>query len=260
MMLKYLNSKKSCELGFTVVELLIAMLLMVLVVIGVLRFMAMVAVNQDAGGARHNQATQTRIALSNIGRDVAGVGFEPLTSKTASGWFTNERLGVTLSACTSPNCIGQQLNVGTEVPQFWEGTTEPQAHDCYGATNFADSDIRTDRFSRKWVLVYNQYSIVKDAANLLTLRCKGNGSVKPVNRILLKQVNGAQWALTEVFPNRRMVSLCIVTQEDAITADGSSTLTDCSGKNILAAANGTSAFYKTTVDMMVRAVPFLAGQ
>ena len=101
---------------------------------------------------------------------------------------------------------------------------------------------------------------MKDAANLLTLRCKGNGSVKPVNRILLKQVNGAQWALTEVFPNRRMVSLCIVTQEDAITADGSSTLTDCSGKNILAAANGTSAFYKTTVDMMVRAVPFLAGQ
>lgn len=254
------------EHGFTLIELLVSMVLMLVVVVGVLRFVGTVVVDSEAGVIRQDKSSQTRIALTNMARDVAGAGFEPLTKKPEVGWFSatqTAQLGANLSACTASDCKGKVLSVGTETAQFQAGSsTAALAHDCYGAINFGSNDIKKIdplvSTSRPWVMVYNQYSIVKRAIDgAIALRCAGNGS--GMNRqTILENVLSAQFTSTDVYPNRRMISLCIITTDSELGADGSASLTDCQGSSIAAAVG--RVYYKTRIDMATRAVPFVAGQ
>lgn len=69
-----INTKKIKQGGFTLLELLISVLLMLGIVIVVQRYVAGVVVDQTVVQLRQDQSSQVQISLSNLKRDVAKAG------------------------------------------------------------------------------------------------------------------------------------------------------------------------------------------
>lgn len=275
--------------GFTLLELLIAMSLMLLLVVGVQMFTSGVVVDQQNISEDHDQATQTRIALTNIQRDVAQSGFYPFFAdpdKASSAndpekaLFTSTQLSYlgTQLVCTNGVCTG--LNVGSI-------QAVGSAVDCNGNGSGDDGKLTTEQFAiggnlpgatdvspfskdGKWAIVYNQYSIDKKEDELT---CRGNGAAESNGyRARLSQlandnasihfsaVTNASLKLNNSIaaPSNRMISLCIITLENSTATPTMPVKVDCAGGTLTSAPAG-KAYIKTHIDMPVYAESFIAG-
>lgn len=243
--------KKIKQGGFTLLELLISVLLMLGIVIVVQRYVAGVVVDQTVVQLRQDQSSQIQISLSNLKRDVAKAGSYPFATTTGAALFTPGqmnllRAGISISPCAANNCVGAKLNVASVVPAA-------QAADCHG--NAAQYTAANGLLNNGWVFVYNQYAFRGNGA-LLNLTCLGNGGVPAFGwRGILSGIVSAQFSQSNINAVTRLISLCIVTSDASGLNDGSATLTDCAGNNLPTGA----VFYKTRIDMPVNNYSFTAS-
>ncbi|TDR31857.1 PilW family protein [Hydromonas duriensis] len=274
------------QAGFTLLELLISLSMVLLVVVGVQMFTSGVVFDQKNISEDHDQSTQTRIALTNIQRDVAQSGFYPLLvdagfDDEAKSLFSKTQknyLGVQLVCLNNGVCTG--LNVGSIQPVG-------SATDCNGNGSGADGQLTAEQYAKggsflpgtdvpvfskdgKWAIVYNQYSV--DSV-LDTLTCRGSGaSERNGYRARLSHLanDNASVHYTAVTndnlglskrmtaPANRLVSLCIITLENATAAPAVPVDTDCAGGALSPAGVG-KAYVKTHIDMPVYTESFIAG-
>lgn len=266
--------------GFTLLELLIAMTLMLLLIVAVQLYVAGVVVDQQNISEDHDQTTQTRIALTNIQRDVAQSGFYPFFADPAITLFTPAQLGV-LGArlvCVNGMCTG--LNVGSI-------QAVGSAVDCNGNGSGPNGQLTATQFDNggsflpgtnvpafstdgRWAIVYNQYSIDTQQDELT---CRGSGAAASNGyrarlshlandnaSVLFSAVTNNDLGLRNSIaaPTNRMISLCIVTVENITATPVTPINTDCAGDNLAAPAVG-KAHVKTRIDMPVIAESFIAG-
>ncbi|WP_192878969.1 prepilin-type N-terminal cleavage/methylation domain-containing protein [Ephemeroptericola cinctiostellae] len=243
--------KKFKQSGFTLLELLISVLLMLGIVIAVQRYVAGVVVDQTVVQLRQDQSSQVQISLSNLKRDVAQAGSYPFATTAGVALFAPAQMnvlkvGVSIAPCTAANCVGSQLNVASVVPVA-------QARDCHG--NAIQYTAANGLLNNGWVFVYNQYAFQRNGT-LLDLTCLGNGAAPAFGwRDILSGVVGAQFNQTNINGVARLIGLCIVTSDASGLNDGSATLTDCAGNGLPAGA----VFYKTRIDMPVNNYSFTAN-
>ena len=236
--------------GFTLLELLFTVVLMVGVIVVVQRYIAGVVVDQASISSRQDQSSQVQIVLSNLKQDVAQAGSYPFATKNGVLLFPiaqTGRLGVKTSPCTLNNCVGDQLDVVSVVPVA-------SARDCHG--NSIQYTIENGLLNSGWVFVRNQYAFRKDGS-LLRLDCLGNGGLAGW-RGILSGITSAQFSQTNIGGVVRLISLCLITLDNSGMNDGSATLTDCAGANLPAAGAGYQ-FYKTRIEMPVNNYSFTAS-
>ena len=245
-----LRGKKIKQSGFTLLELLISMLLMLGVVIAVQRYVAGVVRDQTVVHLRQDQSSQIQISLTNLKRDVTQAGSYPFATAANGGALFNPvqmnllNTGVSSSACAAPNCVGQQLNVASVMPVA-------QAADCHG--NAVQYTAANSLLNAGWVFVYNQYAFQR-IGNVIHLACLGNGGNVGWTRIL-SGITNFQFTQANINGVARLISLCIVTTDGSGLRGGSTTLFDCAGQPLPVGA----VFYKTRIDMPVNNYSFTAS-
>ena len=142
--------------GFTLLELLVALVLVLVLVVSVQRYIAGVSVDHEYLSQRHDDVTQVRIALSNIQRDVAQAGYFPYASDIDSNAPNAMPVGIFYSK--------NQLRVTSYQPR-------DTAKDCNGAQKqYVQGAANQGLYTHGWTYVENVYSIVKGS-----LTCDGNG-------------------------------------------------------------------------------------
>lgn len=240
--------------GFTLLELLIAMVIMLAVVVGVQMYIAGVLVDQENISERHDQNTQLRIVLSNLQRDIAHAGAFPWSAQGANApaFAADEmnQLGVRLNAVGGITITSVQTN---------------DSKDCNG---------RYDNYANKyrsagWVMVRNDYDLKEDSSKNLAIRCDGSGDTDGDHFAQVNDVVSMRFTLTGIdingnitnnpAPNEvRLVSLCVVKKETAIRAANIQTAaTDCDNHN-LPVIQGIR-LVRTYIDMPVYSYSFAAG-
>ena len=247
MLLFQLSQKKTKQGGFTLLELLISVVLMLGIVIVVQRYVAGVVVDQAAVHLRQDQSSQIQASLTSLKRDVAQAGSYPVATTAGAALFAPVRMsllnaGVAVVPCAPANCVGDQLNVASVMPVG--------AADCHG--NAIQYTAANGLLNNGWVFVYNQYAFV-NAGGQLHLTCRGNGGNVGWKKIL-SNIVGFQFSQTGLNGSVRLIGLCLVTSDASGLNDGSATLTDCAGNNLPAG----SVFYKTRIDMPVNHYAFTA--
>ena len=249
MLLFQLSQKKTKQGGFTLLELLISVVLMLGIVIVVQRYVAGVVVDQAAVHLRQDQSSQIQASLTSLKRDVAQAGSYPVATTAGAALFAPVRMsllnaGVAVVPCAPANCVGDQLNVASVMPVG--------AADCHG--NAVQYTVGNGLLNSGWVFVYNQYAFVNEGG-LLHLTCLGNGAAPSFGwRGILSDVVGFQFSQTGINGSVRLIGLCLVTSDASGLNDGSATLTDCAGNNLPVG----SVFYKTRIDMPVNHYAFTA--
>lgn len=223
----------TAQRGFTLIELLIALALVLVVLVSVQRYIAGVTVDHQGISERRAQATQTRIALSNMQRDVAQAGYFPYANE-----LDNDPNFPIIGVTTSENTL--------TVASYQPAAT---ARDCRNAGVFKD----TQNLNKLgWILVVNTYSVVNGS-----LSCNGNGSEDRAS--VLDHVS--QMRITNqssVQPSAQTVQVCLVTSESSTSIGGVPTSTMCDGTAVVSKPD--TAYFKIIADMPVYAASFKAGQ
>ena len=222
--------KQSNQRGFTLIELLIALALVLVVLVGVQRYIAGVTIDQQGISERRSQATQTRIALSNMQRDVAQAGYVPY----ADEFIPTSPVGVL--------AIKNTLTVASYQPAA-------TARDCNNAgKNYAQTG---------WVYVENIYKISEGS-----LACDGNGgdngALKVLDDVQQMIVTNSIADSFAAIDNVQMVNVCIITSESSVSIGGVPTTTMCDGAAITPKPDIT--YFKIIADMPVYRSSFKAGQ
>lgn len=250
----YPNKSPHKQSGFTLLELLIALVLILVVIIGVQRFMAGVVVDQQDIGVRQDLASESRIVLSNIARDAAQANFYPVSKQTTA--FTaaptpmvtctgsGSTLGVS-SACA--NVLGVQY------------AAPAGAKDCTGSAAPSSPLVPAG-----WVLVNNRYVLTTDSG-VISLSCKGNGNDDGqkdlLDNVLAFRATTSDSAavLSNVYVpvGTRLLHLCVLTKSAQTSPDAQAANSDCSGAALAPVVGWT--FYKTELDVLVEPAPFPAG-
>ena len=227
------------QLGFTLLELLIALTLMLVIVVAVQRYVAGVMSDQEHLSAQQDQTSQMFIVLGNIQNDVAKAGFTPLASETTA----ESKPSVQIRACSS-KVIGACQNNTELVIQYWAMGEGANVYDCLG-------DVVTNR-TGKWAEVENIYR-VKDSGELA---CSGNGGTSARTESLLNDVVSFSWQLSAKDTNTgaQILSLCFTTQLDATqsvvkTGEAKNCVT---GKTWTPPAGSTDFYQTTRMDLWVR--------
>ena len=233
--------------GFTLLELLIALTLMLVVVVAVQRYVAGVMSDQKHLSAQQDQTSQMFIVLGNIQNDVAKAGFTPLASETTA----EPKLSVQIRACSSKTKGACQNNTELAI-HYWVMGEGVNVHDCLG-------DIVTNR-TGKWAEVENIYR-VKDTGELA---CSGNGGTSARTEALLNDVVSFNWQLSakDASSGAQILSVCFTAQLDATQ----SVVKTGEAKNCVTGETwtppaGSTGFYQTTrMDLWVRpqAIPLAA--
>ncbi|MGL4766546.1 MAG: prepilin-type N-terminal cleavage/methylation domain-containing protein [Formosimonas sp.] len=212
-------NKRHAQSGFTLLELLIALTLVVVVLLTTQRYIAGLAGDHRGISERHTKATQLRIALSNMQRDVAQAGYYPY----AQAGNPKNKIGVFIH--------NNKLTIASYQPKS-------SARDCNGAAIQLEN---TD-----WVYVANTYSLENGS-----LRCDGNGG----NNGALAVLDGVSQLKFSALTNGS-VHVCLITQESQASLGEPLATTDC---NDAALANQGTHHYKISVEMPVHTFNFPAG-
>jgi len=245
--------------GFTLLELLIAMVLVLAIIVGVERFMAGVVFDQVVTGQRQEEATETHIVLSNLSRDIARSNFYPYAS-----------FGSGLPTAALPAAAGNGQNLFGVRYAAPVGTS-----DCNGAAT-ANQPLAGHA---GWVLMENRYVLTTDDG-VVSLSCDGsggdNGQVRLIDNVAQNVPLGAVGvaanavlddgsvvdlvAAPQFIPtNTQLVRLCVLTRVGQNVNDASSATTDCEGVTLPASSNPDWVYYKTQMDVAVGSHGFLAG-
>ena len=149
------------QTGFTLLELLFAMAIVLVVVVAAQRYIAGVLTDREHLSAQQDQTNQIDIVLSNIQNDVARAGFIPIASVPSFTEVDVNNTGVTVRSCTGNNCDGDELWVA-----YW--TQGDSVYDCLGN----QVAVQTSG----WTRVENIYQFRRDSLSApLVLGCDGNG-------------------------------------------------------------------------------------
>ena len=240
--------------GFTLLELLIALVLVLVVIIGVQRFMAGVVVDQQDIGTRQNMASDSRIVLSNIARDVAQANFYPVSNRASAFSATP----TPLAACTGS---GSTLGSSTACQNVLgvQYAAPAGAKDCTGSAAPSSPLVPAG-----WVLVNNRYVLTTDSG-VVSLSCEGNGN-SSLQLDLLDNVlqfsataSNSSATLSNVYVpvGTRLLHLCVLTKVAQINADAQAAHSDCAGAALAEVAGWV--FYKTELDVLVEPASFAAG-
>ena len=158
-----MSSKRAHSLhlqaGFTLLELLFAMAIVLVVVVATQRYVAGVLTDREHLSAQQDQINQINVVLSNMQNDVARAGFIPVAS--VSQWTEGQLSNVGVDVrCLNNNCTNKELRTA-----YW--TRENPAYDC------VHNKVETTR-TAGWVEVENVYRFQK-TDGVWVLGCDGNG-------------------------------------------------------------------------------------
>lgn len=214
------------EYGFTLLELLIALLLTMVIVVSVQRYLASLVIDHQGITEQQDKSTQVRIALSNIKRDVAQAGYFPYATQLD----THELLGVFIQ------------NNELTVRSF---QLKKDAYDCNGASKQFSSD--------DWVYVENVYETLKE-----TLTCNGNGGnngrvaiLDNIVEMRIKPVNTGQNTIS-------MINLCLIFSTSNISIGEAPAKKKCDNiTNISKSVD--KKYYKVLIDMPIMNTNFNTG-
>ena len=110
------------QTGFTLLELLFAMAIVLVVVVATQRYVAGVLTDREHLSAQQDQTNQINVVLSNMQNDVARAGFIPVAS--VSQWTEGQLSNVGVDVrCLNNNCTSKELRTA-----YW--TRENPAYDC----------------------------------------------------------------------------------------------------------------------------------
>ena len=147
------------QTGFTLLELLFAMAIVLVVVVATQRYVAGVLTDREHLSAQQDQTSQINVVLSNMQNDVARAGFIPVAS--VSQWTEGQLSNVGVDVrCVDTKCENKELWTS-----YW--TNEKIAYDC------VHNEVKTDR-TAGWVRVENVYRFQK-TDGVWVLGCDGNG-------------------------------------------------------------------------------------
>ena len=147
------------QTGFTLLELLFAMAIVLVVVVAAQRYVAGVLTDREHLSAQQDQTNQINVVLSNMQNDVARAGFIPVAS--VSQWTEGQLSNVGVDVrCLNNNCTNKELRTA-----YW--TRENPAYDC------VHNKVETTR-KAGWVEVENVYRFQK-TDGVWVLGCDGNG-------------------------------------------------------------------------------------
>ena len=147
------------QTGFTLLELLFAMAIVLMVVVAAQRYVAGVLTDREHLSAQQDQTNQINVVLSNMQNDVARAGFIPVAS--VSQWTEGQLSNVGVDVrCLNNNCTNKELRTA-----YW--TRENPAYDC------VHNKVETTR-TAGWVEVENVYRFQK-TDGVWVLGCDGNG-------------------------------------------------------------------------------------
>ena len=150
------------QTGFTLLELLFAMAIVLMVVVATQRYVAGVLTDREHLSAQQDQTSQINVVLSNMQNDVARAGFIPVAS--VSQWTEGQLSNVGVDVrCLNNNCTNKELRTA-----YW--TRENPAYDC------VHNKVETTR-KAGWVEVENVYRFQK-TDGVWVLGCDGNGGDK----------------------------------------------------------------------------------
>ncbi|WP_189490890.1 PulJ/GspJ family protein [Formosimonas limnophila] len=245
------------QAGFTLLELLISMVLVLAIIIGVQRFMSGVVFDQTIIGERQEVASETRLVLSNVSRDIARANFYPHAS------FSDD-----LPNAVLPPAVGGGQNLFGVRYVAPVGTP-----DCNGDTT--DNQALAGHVG--WTLIENRYVLTR-TDGVFSLSCDGSGGdsgqVRLIDNVAKYLPSGVVGVTVDAIlynaepvdlvanpqfipTNTKLVRLCLLTRVAQNVGDDSAATTDCAG----AALPVVSAwvYYKTQVDVAVGSHGFLAG-
>ena len=147
------------QTGFTLLELLFAMAIVLVVVVATQRYVAGVLTDREHLSAQQDQTNQINVVLSNMQNDVARAGFIPVAS--VSQWTEGQLSNVGVDVrCLNNNCTNKELRTAYR-------TRENPAYDC------VHNKVETTR-TAGWVEVENVYRFQK-TDGVWVLGCDGNG-------------------------------------------------------------------------------------
>ena len=147
------------QTGFTLLELLFAMAIVLMVVVAAQRYAAGVLTDREYLSTQQDQINQINVVLSNMQNDVARAGFIPVAS--VSQWTEGQLSNVGVDVrCLNNNCTNKELRTA-----YW--TRENPAYDC------VHNKVETTR-TAGWVEVENVYRFQK-TDGVWVLGCDGNG-------------------------------------------------------------------------------------
>ena len=150
------------QTGFTLLELLFAMAIVLVVVVATQRYVAGVLTDREHLSAQQDQTNQINVVLSNMQNDVARAGFIPVAS--VSQWTEGQLSNVGVDVrCLNNNCTNKELRTAYR-------TRENPAYDC------VHNKVETTR-TAGWVEVENVYRFQK-TDGVWVLGCDGNGGDK----------------------------------------------------------------------------------
>ena len=150
------------QTGFTLLELLFAMAIVLVVVVATQRYVAGVLTDREHLSAQQDQINQINVVLSNMQNDVARAGFIPIASNQwKDGQLNTELKNVGVAVrCVDTKCENKELWTS-----YW--TNEKIAYDC------VHNEVETTR-TAGWVEVENVYRFQK-TDGVWVLGCDGNG-------------------------------------------------------------------------------------
>ena len=153
------------QTGFTLLELLFAMAIVLMVVVAAQRYAAGVLTDREYLSTQQDQINQINVVLSNMQNDVARAGFIPIASNQwTDGQLNTELKNVGVAVrCVDTKCENKELWTS-----YW--TNEKIAYDC------VHNEVETTR-TAGWVEVENVYRFQK-TDGVWVLGCDGNGGDK----------------------------------------------------------------------------------
>ena len=234
----------SLQAGFTLLELLFAMAIVLVVVVSVQRYVAGVLTDREHLSAQQDQTNQINIVLSNLRNDVAHAGFIPVASADVPTDSTN-KVGVLLRPCAGNNCVGNEVWLA-----YW--TRESPAYDCL------HNAVVTSRTSG-WVRVENVYQFRGDNLSApQVLGCNGNGGKKGgywegLTNDVAGDIQDFNWTLDSGGDGAKLLHLCMNTRTEKNNQVGGRALPKSCTTGETLSKDGALIYQTIQLDMLVRA-------
>lgn len=227
----------SRQSGFTLIEVLLALVLILVVIIGVQRFMSGVASDQEVLTQRGDVLSQSRMVLSNMGRSIELANFTPV-AQGLTDFPVSSAMACSASGCQNVMAIRYRAPSGVM--------------GCSGV--LVDSSG-----SSQWVVVEDTYRLSKNGSTY-QLDCQTKGSTQP--KVLIKNVYqidakafddaGGLLSMAGGFvpANTARVHLCLIVEQAQNTPDAISAQTDCMGHALTQQLG--YVWYRTDLDVAVK--------
>ena len=231
------------QTGFTLLELLFAIAIVLVVVVATQRYVAGVLTDREHLSAQQDQTNQINVVLSNMQNDVARAGFIPIASVPSFTEDDVKNTGVIVRRCSGNNCIGNELWLA-----YW--TQGDSVYDCLGNQVTARS--------AGWTRVENIYQFRRDSLSApLVLGCDGNGggqSWRGLTNDVEGDIEDFNWTLDDsVGANgAKLLHFCVTTRtaKNNQIAGGSQPKSCKTGEPL--SNDGAWVYQTIELDMLVR--------